>query len=143
MTIAKAMRLARDEGDFQAAIDVIPYARFLGLSLAEHGGQLTTTLNYSDILVGNPVLPALHGGTVGALLEIAGLFQLIWEMDAEHLPKAIDVSIDYLRAGRPLDTFASARITRQGRRIANIRAEAWQNSRDKPIATAQIHFLLT
>lgn len=143
MSILSAFLEARSNGELQAAIDQIPHARFLGLTLDRRDDRLITTMKFSDMLIGNPVLPALHGGTVGTLLEIAGLAQLLWEMEAGHLPKAINVSINYLRAGRALDTHAEARITRQGRRVANVRAEAWQKSRAKPIATAQIHFLLS
>lgn len=143
MSILSILTQARSSGDLQAAIDHIPHARFLGLTLDQEDDRLITTMKFSDMLIGNPVLPALHGGTVGTLLEIAGLVQLVWEMERGQLPKAIDVSINYLRAGRALDTHAAAWITRQGRRVANVRAEAWQKSRAKPIATAQIHFLLS
>ncbi|MSP52245.1 MAG: PaaI family thioesterase, partial [Alphaproteobacteria bacterium] len=58
------------------------------------------------------------------------------------IPKTINMSIDYLRPGRPLDTFARGSVTKQGRRIVNVRVEAWQDAPDRPIAAANAHFLL-
>ena len=78
----------------------------------------------------------------GALLESAAIFHLVWDLNATAIPKTINMSIDYLRPGRPMDTYASGVVTKQGRRVSNVRIEAWQESRDKPIAAAHGHFLL-
>ena len=48
----------------------LPYARFLGLTTAADGGSLTVTMPFADRLIGNPMLPALHGGSTAALLEL-------------------------------------------------------------------------
>ncbi|MFQ5534529.1 MAG: PaaI family thioesterase [Sphingomonadales bacterium] len=143
MSLHEVLLDARNGGDLQAAIDQFPYARFLDLALAREGDRLITTMRFSDMLIGSPAPPTLHGGTVGALLEIAGTLQLMWDLAIDTPPKTVDISIDYLRAGRTHDTHAAASITRQGRRVANVRVEAWQLSRAKPIALAQLHFLLT
>ena len=58
------------------------------------------------------------------------------------LPKTITLTVDYLRSGRPVDTHARAFVTRQGRRVTNVRVEAWQDDRGKPIATAHAIFLV-
>ena len=52
------------------------------------------------------------------------------------------MTIEYLRSGRPQETFATAHIVKVGRRIANVRVDAWQGERDKPIAALRGHFLL-
>jgi len=96
----------------------------------------------SEHLVGNPVLPALHGGTVGALLESTAITELLWQKDSEAVPKTITLTVDYLRSARLADTFARATITKHGRRVANVQVRAYQDSEDKPIATANAHFLL-
>jgi uncharacterized protein (TIGR00369 family) len=123
------------------AIARIPYARFLGLRAELKGDELTLVMPFSDDLVGNPLLPALHGGVVGALMEVTALTQLAIASKSETFPKTIDIGIDYLRSGRPLDTFARARVVKIGRRIASVSAEAWQGERDQPIATLHGHFL--
>ncbi len=88
-------------------------------------------------------LPAIHGGAIGAFLELTSLIQLLFNTQCESLPKTVDVSIDYLRSGRPVETFGRAVVTRQGRRVANVRAEIWQDEFNKPIAASHGHFLLT
>lgn len=124
-----------------AAIEKIPYAQFLGLRVELKGDELTLVLPFSQHLVGNPMLPALHGGVVGALLEVTALTQLAIASKSESFPKTIDIGIDYLRSGRPVDTFARARVVKIGRRVANVQAEAWQGEKSQPIATLHGHFM--
>jgi acyl-coenzyme A thioesterase PaaI-like protein len=122
--------------------DIVPYARFMGLSMRHVAGELLGMLTYSNMLIGNAALPALHGGAIGALLESTAIFQLLWESETVVLPKTIDITVDYLRSGRPVDTWAKGILTRQGRRVANVRVEAWQEDRQRPIAIAHGHFLI-
>ncbi len=123
------------------ALERIPYARFLGLRAELKGDELTLILPFSQHLVGNPLLPALHGGVVGALLEVTALTQLAIASKSERFPKTIDIGIDYLRSGKPIDTYARARVVKIGRRVANVQAEAWQGERGQPIATLHGHFM--
>ncbi len=132
----------------QAALERIPYARFLGLRMELHGDEMTAVLPFSPHLIGNPRLPALHGGVLGAFMELTAVAQILVAGEAgrepmRRQPRPIDVNVEYLRTGRPLDTFARAHITRMGRRIANVRVEAWQETRASPIAALHGHFLLT
>lgn len=141
-SLVDRLEAARRAGDHQAFLDAIPYARFLGLSAAEVDGALVTTMRYADHLIGNPALPALHGGTLGALLESAAIFELLWRAETLVLPKTITLTVDYLRSGAPADTHARTSVTRQGRRVTNVRMEAWQADRAAPIATAHAIFLV-
>jgi uncharacterized protein (TIGR00369 family) len=126
-----------------AVVDAIPYARFLGVRCELRGDELTLVLPFKDTLIGNPMLPALHGGVVGAFMELTAVASLSVASRQARLPKTIDINIDYLRSGRPVDTFARAQVTKLGRRIANVRVEAWQYERVDPIATLHGHFLVT
>ena len=128
--------------DLQQLVDAIPYCKFLGIEVDRKGTELTTILRFSEKLIGNPVLPALHGGVVGAFLEVTAVIQLMLEAESEELPKPVDISIDYLRSGRPVDTYARAIVTKHGRRVCNVRAEAWQDEHTRPIATLHGHFLI-
>lgn len=136
-------RQGRSVAALQGLIEQIPYARFLGLTIERKGAHLLTTLPFERKLIGNPLKPALHGGVIGAFLEMTALMQLIAEQASAEMPKTIDINIDYLRFGRPVDTFAHATVTRLGRRVANVRAEAWQEAREKPIAALHGHFAIT
>lgn len=133
---------ARSSGDFTAVVNAIPFSRYLGLEVQRDGDGLLTVMRFTPHLVGNSLVQALHGGTLGALLESAAIFSLLWEGQTERTPKTINVTVQYLRSAATVDTYARAEITRQGRRVATIRASAWQESRDKPVAAAQAHFLL-
>jgi len=130
------------EAGLQAFVDSIPYASFIGVGVRKIGGELTCVLPFKEDNVGNPMLPALHGGVVSALLETAAILQLIDEAVPEHLPKPININIDYLRSAKPIETYARAFITKQGRRVANVRAEAWQADHTRPVAALHGHFLL-
>ncbi len=123
-------------------LDAIPYLRFLGIRIAHDDEGVLGSMRFADHLVGNPRLPALHGGTLGALLESVAILQVMAELSPEGLPKTINITVDYLRPGRPQETFARARIDKRGRRVVNVRAVAWQDDPDKPIAVATGHFLV-
>jgi uncharacterized protein (TIGR00369 family) len=132
----------REHGRYDAFVDAIPYARLLGLRVTMHDGVLTTHMKGSERLIGNPMLPALHGGTLGALLESAAVYALLWEGGVPAIPKTINLTVEYLRSARVADTHARATITKQGRRVASVRVVAWQKDPEKPVASAQGHFLL-
>ena len=141
--------------DLAAMIAKIPNDRLLGVRPELRGDELTLVLPFSETLIGNPLLPALHGGAVGAFMELAAVAQLAINSPgntpghtpgnapgAAALPKTIDISVDYLRSARPQDTFARARVVKVGRRIANVSVEAWQAERTAPIASLRGHFLM-
>jgi acyl-coenzyme A thioesterase PaaI-like protein len=142
VTLVERLAAAKRSGDFQALFDIVPYSRFLGLSGRMEGDELITTMKYADHLIGNPTLPALHGGTLGALLESSAIFELLWRAETIVLPKTITLTVDYLRSGGPHDTHARSIVTRHGRRVANVRVEAWQADRAAPVATAHAIFLV-
>jgi len=141
-------------------IEAVPYNRFLGVVADRLGDELTTRMPFADALVGNPILPALHGGAIGAFLEMTALMQLAWdraliEMEAgadraqaieegrfPPMPKTIDITIDYLRSGRPRESFARANVQKAGRRVVHIHVEAWQEERARPIAMLRGNFLM-
>lgn len=133
----------RGEQPWQALIERVPYAGFLGIRIESRGEELTFVLPKADSNVGNPTLPALHGGAVAGFMEQSALIFLLLAMGEPKLPKTIDFTIDYLRAGLFRDTFAECRVTRLGRRIGNVQIEAWQTRREEPIAIARAHFLLS
>ena len=129
--------------DPNALLAAIPYCRHLGLSVETAGETLVLVMPFAEHLIGNPVLPALHGGVIGSFLETAAIAQVIWELGGGRLPKPIDITIDYLRSGRAVDTRARARIAKRGRRVVNVHAELWQEDPEKPVASLRGHFLLS
>jgi len=142
MDLLEALQAEKGPIDLGKFLDAVPYAQFLGMKVERKGLEITTILPYQDHLVGNPVLPALHGGTISAFLEMTAIIQLISHSDVITLPKPIDINIDYLRSGRTVDTYARATVTKHGRRVSNVQAEAWQNDHAHPIARLHGHFML-
>jgi acyl-coenzyme A thioesterase PaaI-like protein len=136
------LRAARKSGDVTTLVEAIPYLRFLGISANTSSGELIGKMAYADALIGNASLPALHGGAIGALLESTAILQAFWEGETVGLPKIVTITVDFLRSGRPVDTFAKGVFTRQGRRVVNVSVEAWQEDRGRPIARANAIFLL-
>ena len=140
-TLSK-IELARATGDWAPVVQAVPFMTFLGVSLETTGGKLVGKMKFSQTLIGNPTIPALHGGTLGALLEAAAQFELLYRAQTVVLPKTITLTIDYRRSGRPVDTFVAASIVRQGRRVTTVQATAWQEDPAKPIAGATLQMLI-
>ena len=140
--VLAAIRRARESGDLAGFASAIPYSKWMGITAELHEGRVRGVMHYAAHLTGNPVVGALHGGTLGALLESTAIFALLWESETVALPKTINITVEYLRSGRLRDTYARADVTRQGRRVANVRAIAWQEDEGAPIAAANLHFLL-
>lgn len=150
----------RRDAALSALVTSLPYVQFLGVEFERRGDELTAIMPYKEVLVGNPMLPALHGGAVAAFLEISAIIELSWsglwgdvetgEISVDDLtsgqaitlPKTIDFSVDYLRSGLPRDAYARARVNRSGRRYASVHVEAWQDNKSRLFAQATGHFLM-
>ena len=122
------------------AAELIPYNGFIGLQCGESNGTPLFALPYKRENIGNVFLPALHGGMLGGFIESCAVLFLYRQAGLAELPKMIDLSIDYLRSGKPETTYARCSLTRQGGRIANVAVEAWQSDPAKPIVVARCHF---
>ena len=143
MKLLSELRGENGHLDLATLVQRIPYAQFLGVHVEQRGNEITLVMPFKDSLIGNVLLPALHGGTIGALLEFTAVIQLLAESQSSSLPKTVDFSIDYLRSGRPETTYARASIAKHGRRVANVQVAAWQSERGKPIASGHGHFMLS
>ncbi len=151
---------SRRNNTLNALVSDVPYIRWLGIRFDRRGDELTAVLPFDDKLIGNPMLPAIHGGVTAAFLEVAAMVELTWSAiweDMEQgriapdaavpeslprLPKTIDFTVDYLRSGLPRDAYARARVVRSGRRYASVQVEAWQDQRSRLFAQATGHFLM-
>ena len=150
----------RRDAALNALVHGVPYIQFLGIEFDRRGDELTAVLPFDEKLIGNPFLPALHGGVTAAFLEVTAIIGLSWslwweEMESgridpaaldpaqlPRLPKTIDFTVDYLRSGLPRDAYARARVNRQGRRYASVHVEAWQDNRSRLFAQGTGHFLM-
>jgi len=134
--------------DIERVLQDIPYAQTLGIKPHFIGTEFTLIMPYKRENIGNPALPALHGGGIGGFMEVAAITQILMQnppetTDKVRFAKPIGVNIDYLRRGHPVDTYARAQIFKKGSRVANVRVRAWQDSFDTPIAALTGHFLIS
>lgn len=126
----------------QAFLQKTPYVRFLGMGAELAGDEMTAALPFSPHLIGNPTIPAVHGGVLGAFLEMTAMAQLSVLQKLTRAPKAIDLTVEYLRPALSKTTYARAEVRKVGRRVANVHAEAWQETRASPVALLRCNFLL-
>jgi len=101
----------RRDAALAALVGGVPYIRFLGIEFDRRGDELTALMPFDDKLIGNPLLPALHGGATAAFLETTAIIGLSWatlwpriesgEVDADamahgsipRLPRTIDFTV--------------------------------------------------
>ncbi len=137
--LGDATRLAQAQDDPNLLLEAIPYARLLGMK-AQSVSLFHLPPSKSNI--GNPTLPALHGGAVGGFMEMAAIAHTMMIMDVLRVPKVIGFSISYIRPGRFLDTYARCEVERFGRKMVNVGIQAWQEDEKVHIAKASVQFLL-
>lgn len=134
------LQQAHAQGDYGALLELIPYSKLIGIECSRLGDELLFRLPANKDNIGNPLLPAIHGGVIAGFMELAAALHLLVFTGSPGVPKVIDFSLDYLRAGQFRDTYAKCQLCRQGRRVANVAITAWQSTEAEPIATARAHF---
>ena len=137
-----------DDAIAKIAATLPPYALALGIEVERIDGAAPVLgLDFSERVHGRPGF--LHGGAIGGLLEMAAIAALRMAL-AERSPngaglprlKPVNMTVEFLRGGTERRTYAVGRVTRAGRRIANVSAEAWQDDPARPIASAWMNVLL-
>ncbi|MFZ5605123.1 MAG: PaaI family thioesterase [Pseudomonadota bacterium] len=143
MSLKDTLAQCRTSNDYSALVGAVPYARLLGIGCIKIGDDVVFTLPALRDNIGNPTLPAIHGGVLGGFIEHSAILQVIMAMEEPRFPKVVDLSLDYLSAGHFRDSFAECRILRMGRRLANVSVLVWQTSKNEPVASARAHLLLS
>ena len=127
----------------QVMEEYIAFNKYLGLKVESFDIQAPKLrFEMRPELVGNPVRKILHGGVISAVLDVAGGFAIMLSLagDKAVTPSSfpnmgtIDLRVDYLRPGRGRHFVATARIVRQGSRIAVTHMEL-HNDEGELIAT--------
>lgn len=120
------------------------YAHSLGIEVEAAGdGAPILALDFAANVEGRP--GAFHGGATSGLLETAGYAALRAELERlgrAHRLKPINITVQFLSAGRQKRCHAQGRIVRLGRRNANVEVEAWQDDRARPIASAVMNVMM-
>ncbi len=127
--------------DRKRVINCIPYAQTIGMGFTGNTDN-DFILKAQESNIGNPTLPALHGGCIGGFMETTAIVEVIFTLETTKIPKIINFSLDYLRPARFQDTFARCNIVRKGNKVVNVAITAWQTDINTPIAKARAHLLL-
>lgn len=136
---------ASPEADAALATGLLPpYAHSLGMEVERmENGTPVLMFDFSERIRGRPTF--VHGGALGGLLEMASMAALgcvLRQSGALPPLKPVNLTVEFLRGAGEQRTFAHARVIRTGRRLANLRAEAWQEDRGKPVAAAWMNVRL-
>ncbi len=119
-------------------ITELPYAKALGLRLDKMApGRSQLAMPYAAALVGDPVTGVVHGGAVAALIDTTCGASVMSHPDAGPGTATLDLRIDYMRAATPGQTIhAAAECHLVTRSIAFVRATAWDDDAERPVASA-------
>jgi acyl-coenzyme A thioesterase PaaI-like protein len=110
--------------ELQTQLAKIPYARFLGFEVRAEGEQLFGCLPFAESLIGNPRIRALHGGVVGAALELTAICELLRQPRVVAIPRIVTITVEYLRSAQAADRVISARPTSSPGRRSPVTAAA-------------------
>ena len=129
-------------GDF---VRNAPHARLLGMEMVSVGeGRGALRLPWREDLEGDADTRVIAGGAVTALLDHTCGLAVIAAMTRPGTCATLDLRIDYQRPAEPgLAITAEAHCYKMTRQIAFVRASAWDDRADHPVATAQGTFVIT
>lgn len=140
--ISTACEQARANNTPELIIEEIPYAKLLGVKTLSVGEELFFVLPPANSNVGNPTLPAIHGGALGGFLELSACIHLMMNLTTQVTPRVVDISVDFVRPGRMENLYAACTVVRQGRKLVNVSVNCWHKTRSESVATARAHFLV-
>lgn len=124
----------------------VPHSRAIGMKFIDKGPDwCELAIAYGTHLVGDPDTGVIHGGAITALLDnAAGMIARPADMHRDVAAIAtLDMRIDYMGSAAPgKDVFARANCFRRTANIAFVRAIAYQEHIDQPIATCTATFML-
>ena len=133
--------------DFKAPMsDLPPHAKAIGMELVSvEARKCLVRVPYADFLIGDPDTGVIHGGVITATLDNAsGWAVRCHEGWAEGVSMAtLDIRIDYMKPATPGETlFVEAECYQMGRSVAFVRALAFHDSKDNPVASSVGAFML-
>ena len=108
------------------------------------GDRVRIRVPWREDLVGDPDTGVLAGGLVTALLDHVGGLAVWIALDRFEPIATLDLRVDYMRAAEPgRDLIAEARCYRLTHSIAFVRAWAFEDGPDDPVAAAQAAYMLS
>src|SRR5688572_28696161 len=120
------------------------YGHISGLRLDRAArGEAWSSLPYRPVFVGDTATGVLHGGVVTAMLDESCGMAVQLALDGTSAIATLDLRIDYQKPATPgLEIKAHSVCYRVTRSIAFVRAAAYQESENDPVATATACFMV-
>jgi uncharacterized protein (TIGR00369 family) len=107
------------------------------------GDRVRLRVPWREDLVGDPDTDVLAGGLVTALLDHVGGLAVWVALDRFEPIATLDLRVDYMRAAMPRrGLIAEARCYRLTHSVAFVRAWAFEDHPDDPVAAAQSAYML-
>ncbi|MDO5605632.1 MAG: PaaI family thioesterase [Paracoccus sp. (in: a-proteobacteria)] len=127
-------------------IAALPHASALGMTLERIGqGEAEIAMDWHEDFVGDPHSGVIHGGVVSALMDTCCGAAVLAHPQAEAATAAatLDLRIDYMRGATPRQRItARARCYHVTRSVAFVRAHAFDDDAENPVAAATGAFTL-
>ena len=135
---------ACDESRIRSIVESLPHNAKLGIRTVEIGrGRCTTYIEFRPELVGDPRRGVLHGGVVTTLLDATSGVAVYSSLPPETTLATLDMRIDYLKPTQPgKRLYATADLSRLTRRIAFVRASAYQDDPENEVAHCAASFMI-
>src|SRR3982751_5904061 len=127
-----------------AMIRFTPQAQALGIEATKVcKGRAWGRVPYRAELVGDPRTGVIAGGVLTTFLDQLCGAAAILAMDQPTIVATIDLRIDYMRPAEPgRDVLAEAQCYKIGKNVAFVRATAYEDTPDNPIAHAASAFAI-
>ena len=126
------------------ALESLPHNAKLGIRLVDLApGRCTTYIEFRPELVADPGRGVLHGGVVTTLIDATAGAAVYASIAPDRSLATLDMRIDYLRpTKRDKRLYATAELYRLTRRIAFVRASAYQDDRANQVANCVASFMI-
>jgi uncharacterized protein (TIGR00369 family) len=128
----------------RAMINFTPHARAIGAEVTRiEPARVWGRVPYRADLVGDPETGVIAGGVITAFLDQICGTAAVAAMESPTTVATIDLRIDYMHPAQPgRDVLAEAHCYKLGRNVAFVRAVAYDDAPDNPIAHAAAAFMV-
>lgn len=127
-----------------AMFQFTPQARALGVTVTKTAkGRAWGRVPFRAELVGDPATGVIAGGVLTTFLDQLCGAAAVLAMEQPTIVATIDLRIDYMRPAQPgRDVLAEAHCTKLGKNVAFVRATAYEDNEDNPIAHVSAAFAI-